>query len=122
MRYLTGGLLVIATLSGCRPKDDQPVTPATTPNLHAGIELSSAAADAPPMSANARIPLDSGNKLYRAKRYPEALAQYRLAAARSPGDPTAYYGVFMVAAATKNTKLADSAMQMMRGGGGTTAR
>lgn len=65
----------------------------------------------------ARIALDSGNALYRAKRYAEALTQYRLAAKHAPEDAAAYFGWYMVAEATKNKPLADSASAAIRARG-----
>jgi hypothetical protein len=99
-------------MTACGRGNEAPKTQATTSAIAAAIAPSrpSAGADSSPdLPADARASLDSGNALYRAKRYADALVQYRLTARRAPGDPTAYYGIYMVAEATKNRALADTA-------------
>ena len=87
------------------------------------VPLSSMAKDSTPQlvaSAHALIgpaakaALDSGNALYRLKKYPQALAQYRLAADRAPQHAAPLFGIYMVARATSNPALADSAMAGIR--------
>jgi alkanesulfonate monooxygenase SsuD/methylene tetrahydromethanopterin reductase-like flavin-dependent oxidoreductase (luciferase family) len=63
--------------------------------------------------------VDSGNVLYRARRYPEALVQYRRTVERSPDDVTGYFGVYMVAVATNDHALADSALVKLKSMGMT---
>jgi hypothetical protein len=64
--------------------------------------------------------LDSGNVAFRMRAYPEALRYYRAAAADVPNHPAPWYGILMVAQATGNAVLMDSATQAvaMRSGGG----
>lgn len=63
------------------------------------------------ISPAAQAALDSGNALYRAKKYELALVQYRLAAKIAPANAAPYYGIGMVATQLGNKALADSAMQ-----------
>jgi hypothetical protein len=104
--------LVAAMIAACGRGAETPRTAATTSAISAAIapaKASDTADTSPELPADARVSLDSGNALYRAKRYADALVQYRLTARRAPGDPTAYYGIYMVAEATKNRALADTA-------------
>lgn len=71
-------------------------------------------AGAPRITGEAKIALDSGNVLFRAKAYDLALAQYRRSAQLAPADVTPLFGVLMVAEATNNAKLADSVRTVMR--------
>jgi hypothetical protein len=57
----------------------------------------------------ARAALDKANAAYRAKDFSEALRLYREAARVAPTHASPWFGIFMVAQATKNTALADSA-------------
>jgi hypothetical protein len=68
---------------------------------------SSAVAAAQPIPKSA---LDSANLAFRAKRYDDALVAYRRSAAQTPDLAAPWYGVYMVAKATQNAALADSAM------------
>ena len=61
-----------------------------------------------------RLALDSGNVAFRAGQYAAALTAYRAAAASAPDIAAPWYGVYMVAQATKNQKLADSALAAVR--------
>lgn len=74
----------------------------------------SAAAAAPVLAPDAKLALDSGNVLFRAKNFSGALALYRSAASLSPTHPAPWFGMYMVGQATHNAKLADSAMVEMQ--------
>jgi hypothetical protein len=63
----------------------------------------------PGLTAAARAALDSGNTAYRAKDFALALRHYREAARAAPAHASPWFGIFMVAQATQNTALADSA-------------
>lgn len=70
---------------------------------------------APPrITGEAKVALDSGNILFRARAYDLALAQYRRSAQLAPTDVTPLFGVLMVGEATKNSRLADSARARIR--------
>ncbi len=58
----------------------------------------------------AKAALDSGNALFRAKRYAPAMAIYRQAADLAPQHAAPLFGIYMVARATNNMKLADSTL------------
>lgn len=62
----------------------------------------------------ARAALDSGNQLYRKKAYAAALAQYRAASELAPQHAAPYFGVYMVARATRDSVMADSALAAIR--------
>jgi hypothetical protein len=114
LRHRAGGMLATVAIltAGCGQGNEASKTPATASTSSAAIvqvKASDTADTSPELPADARVSLDSGNALYRAKRYADALVQYRLTARRAPGDPTAYYGIYMVAEATKNRALADTA-------------
>jgi hypothetical protein len=87
------------------------------------VPLSLAATDSSPkaieaahslLGPEAKAALDSGNALYRRKAYPQALAAYRLASDRAPQHSAPLFGIYMVARATNNSLLADSAMAGIR--------
>ncbi len=78
-----------------------------------GMDTSSAATPGP-MGEEARISLDSGNILYRAKAYDRALVQYQHSARLAPTESAPLVGILMVADVTKNAKLADSTLARMR--------
>lgn len=73
------------------------------------------------LGPEAQKALDSGNALFRKKAYASALAQYRLASAHAPNHAAPYIGINMVAEATGNKSLADSAMAAIRERGGAPA-
>jgi len=110
--------LAVAGLLGCGGAREPGPSPAQQPD---SLLIAIAAVSAPArqdlwrdLSASAQQALDSANVLFRTKHYPEALGFYRLTASRSPGDPTALFGIYMVAQATKNVRLGDSAMAVLR--------
>ncbi len=74
----------------------------------------------PGLNAVAAARLDSGNVAFRVKQYDVALRYYRGAAEAVPNHAAPWYGMYMVAQATKNTALADSALKAVaiRNGGG----
>jgi hypothetical protein len=63
------------------------------------------------MSPQAQRALDAGNAAYRAKRYTDAIALYREAAAGSPVHAAPWFGVYMAANELRSKPMADSAMQ-----------
>ena len=62
----------------------------------------------------AKAALDTGNALYRKKQYEGALAHYREASELAPQHAAPFFGIYMVARATGNTVLADSALAAIR--------
>lgn len=109
----TAETVTVALILACGSQPEASKASASPPPAHPRPQSTSPADTTPDLPPAARVALDSGNALFRAKRYAEALAQYRLTAQRSPGDPTAYMGVYMVADATKNRALADSAIAIL---------
>jgi hypothetical protein len=68
----------------------------------------------------AKAALDSGNALFRKKGYAGALAQYRAAAALAPQHSAPLFGIYMVARATNDSAMADSALAGIRLRSGST--
>jgi hypothetical protein len=66
----------------------------------------------------AKAALDSGNVLFRKKAYGDALAQYRAASALAPQHSAPLFGIYMVARATNNPVMAESALAGIRLRGG----
>lgn len=116
------GIVFIAAMTtlivACGRGNELPKTPLSVGSMSPGAPPASRmTGDTRDLPLGARVALDSGNALFRAKRYPEALAQYRLATKRAPDDAAAYFGIYMVASATKEQALADSALAAMRARG-----
>jgi len=74
----------------------------------------SGAATPEPMGAEAKAAIDSGNVLFRAKAYDQALVQYQRSAQLAPTESAPLLGILMVADVTKNAKLADSTLARVR--------
>jgi hypothetical protein len=70
--------------------------------------------EGPLMTGPARVALDSGNALFRAKRYQLALEKYRLAARLAPKEAAPLIGMAMVAAVLPDKRLADSVDAALR--------
>jgi hypothetical protein len=62
----------------------------------------------------AKAALDSGNALYRKKEYASALAYYRSASTLAPQHAAPLFGIYLVARATNNVAMADSALAGIR--------
>lgn len=97
---------VVALLATACTKQDAPKV-----DLGAKAAYDSAAVALSPAS---KVALDSGNVLFRAKLYEAALAQYRVASKGSPGHAAPLFGMYMVARATNNPKMADSVLAEIR--------
>lgn len=65
-------------------------------------------------AAAVQIRLDSGNAAFRAGNLEDALRHYRAAADAAPGNPSAWFGVYMAHDAMGNTEAADSALERAR--------
>ncbi|HLA89242.1 MAG TPA: hypothetical protein VJL28_02280 [Gemmatimonadaceae bacterium] len=114
-------LLVLATAVACDAKDEAPkvsLAQARADSAHRAAGVDPAGVVPAGLSADAQAALDSGNALFRTKAYARALAQYRLASARAPSHAAPLFGVYMVARATGNQALADSALAGIRERGG----
>jgi len=68
----------------------------------------------PPITGEARLALDSGNMLFRAKAYDKALSQYRRSAQLAPAELAPLLGIMMVAEATKDAKLSEETLPRIR--------
>lgn len=109
--------LVAVIVAACNSGDDAGKRP-----LAEVVGNSAASENAIPagLTALSAAHLDSGNVSFRARQYDAALRYYRAAAADVPSHPAPWYGILMVAQATGNTALTDSATQAVakRSGGG----
>ncbi len=66
------------------------------------------------LSSAAKAALDSGNALFRGRKYDLALAQYQVAAKEAPAHAAPLFGIYMIGRATNNKAMADSAMAGIR--------
>lgn len=95
---------------GCTAKDEPPKVP-----LGHIADTARAREQAHALLGQAaKAALDSGNALFRRKAYAEALAQYRAAAELAPQHSAPLFGIYMVARATNNRAMADSALDGIR--------
>lgn len=101
-------LLAAVAASGCTARRDAPKVPLATAAV--GDSARAVAEAHALIGPAARAALDNGNSLFRKKAYDAALAQYRAAAALAPQHAAPLYGIYMVARATNNTAMADSAL------------
>lgn len=95
------------------PPGHVPIAPSGASDLppgHVPIDPSGAAQLQPLTQAL----LDSGNAAFRAQDFDAALRHYANARARQPEHAAPWFGTYMVAQATKNSALADSALRMVR--------
>lgn len=110
----------LLVFSACEGKDDQPHTPLS--QLTGQSASGTTAADSPgvagapstALSEASRSALTRGNEAMRAKKYDDALREYRAAAAASPHNAAPYFGIQMAARAMGNTALADSAARRIK--------
>ena len=120
-RWIT---LLVASAIACSNGESSPKVPldqlrADSAHAAAGVQAQGGQVE---LTADARIALDSGNALFRKKAYSAALEQYRLSSSRSPKHAAPYFGIYMVAQATKNASLADSALANIRANNGVPPR
>ena len=108
------GLLLAAVLLACDAGSKAPkvsLAQAKAASVHnaAGVQ-----GVEPALSAQAKAALDSANVLFRNKAYTAALAQYRAASSLAPRHAAPYFGINMVAQATNDKALSDSALAQIR--------
>lgn len=112
-RFAACGLAIVmaATIAACAKRE----TPAV-PLAQAVITDSARAIEAAHalLGPAAKAALDRGNALFRKSDYAGALAEYRTASKLAPQHAAPLYGINMVAKATNDTALADSAMREIR--------
>jgi hypothetical protein len=114
-RALTVAALVAAALAvtGCSTASDAPKVPLGQRAPADSVQPVTAAAHAI-IGPRAKAALDSGNALYRKKQYAAALVHYREASELAPQHAAPFFGIYMVARATGNTAMADSALANIR--------
>jgi len=106
-------LLAALAIGACsKSADDAPKLPLGHPRVSS--QDRSGERSGPTIHGEAKVALDSGNKLYTAKAYPLALAQYRRAATLAPDEEAPLFGMLMVANVTNDTRLADSVTTLLR--------
>ena len=113
MRTSTRHLMIVAALAalGCAAQDAPKVPLALASRGDSARQAEAAHALIGPA---ARAALDSGNVLFRKRSYAAALAQYRSASALAPQHAAPFFGMYMVARATSDSVLADSALAGIR--------
>lgn len=94
----------------CTTRDEPPKVPLGRAADSARVEQQAHALLGPA----AKAALDSGNVLFRKKNYEGALAEYRAASALAPQHAAPLFGIYMVARATDNRAMADSALAQIR--------
>jgi hypothetical protein len=112
------GVAIVSFLSACA------LTSACSKSDNAGrVALGTSAPAASPARSDASGPklplaamaaLDAGNAAYRSKQFSAAIVKYREAAAAAPEHAAPWFGLYMAANETKNSALADSAMQRVK--------
>ena len=103
--------LLVALLGvGCTTRDE----PAKVPLGRAADSVRAEQQAHALLGPAAKAALDSGNVLFRKKNYEGALAQYRAASALAPQHSAPLFGIYMVARATDNKAMADSALAQIR--------
>ena len=102
-------VLAALLVLGCSGKEEAPMIPLDQPAA-TGV---SPHGTVPTITGEAKVALDSGNKLYTAKSYALALEQYRRAAALAPSAEAPLFGMLMVAGVTNNAALTDSATKLL---------
>jgi len=112
-RLVFSTLLACLTTAACAdsPRDARATEGAATRPAATGQRDGGSRAE---LSADAAAALDRANAEFRAGRYEAALAAYRGAAVHAPDHAAPWYGVYMVARATRDAALADSAMSAIR--------
>ena len=110
LRHCTRIVLVACAIVACSTKDEPPKVPLGQITDTARAREQAHALLGPA----AKAALDSGNVLFRKKAYTEALAQYRAAAELAPQHSAPLFGIYMVARATNNKAMADSALDGIR--------
>jgi len=101
-----------ATMLACTTNDDAVKVPLG--QATAGDSARAIAAAHAQIGPAARAALDSGNAYFRKKAYAAALANYRAASALAPQHAAPFFGIYMVARATHDSSMADSALADIR--------
>jgi hypothetical protein len=110
--HLLLGLSAAAfVMVSCTGQDAPKIPLAQGPTLDSARTMEAAHALIGPA---AKAQLDTGNVYYRKKAYAEALARYRAASALAPQHAAPLFGIYMVARATHDTAMADSALAGIR--------
>ena len=111
--YVAIALLALcaAGITGCGGSDAPkvPLAQGATPDSARAVENAHGI-----IGPGARAHLDSGNALYRRKAFAAALKHYEAASALAPQHAAPFFGIYMVARATHDTAMADSALSSIR--------
>lgn len=113
MPTLTGPIASVIVLSivGCKGSE-APKTP-----LGQAQPMTALPADHPALTGltgDAKLALDSGNALFRAKAYDQALTQYSRSADLAPTELAPLLGIMMVAEVKGDAKLAGATLPRIR--------
>lgn len=105
----------IAACSTSRSGSDSPLAQTAADSARA-VEAAHAL-----IGPDAKAALDRGNELFKKHAYAGALTEYRAASAMAPQHSAPLFGIYMVARATKDTAMANSALAGIRLRGGAKA-
>jgi hypothetical protein len=112
MMTLSGSIAfaVVLSIGGCKGKE-APKIPLgqASPATSLGAEQR-----ADGLTGDAKLALDSGNALFRAKAYDQALTQYSRSADLAPTELAPLLGIMMVADVTNDAKLAGATLPRIR--------
>jgi hypothetical protein len=109
-------IVAVAAVAACSAKQNAPgVSVAQASGADSAHAIAAAHALLGP---EAKAALERGNDAFRKKAYAAALAEYRAASALAPQHSAPLFGVYMVARATNDTVMANSALVGIRQRGG----
>lgn len=103
-------LAAAVTIVACGGKD----APKTPLGAASSIAVGTDEGAAPAIRGEAKLALDSGNILFRARAYDKALAQYRRSADLAPAELAPLLGIMMVADVTKDATLSAATLPRIR--------
>ncbi|MEO8622039.1 MAG: hypothetical protein ABI625_13300 [bacterium] len=105
-------LIAAAAVLACTTREESPKVPLGQATVGDSVRAATAAHAL--IGPAAKAALDSGNAYFRRKAYAEALAEYRTASTLAPQHAAPFFGIYMVARATNNVAMADSALADIR--------
>lgn len=111
MMKISAALLVAAgALFAACSANDTPKVPLGGESVAAGDNQAAPSG----LTGDAKRAIDSGNVLFRAKAYDDALVQYERSAKLAPAEIAPLLGIMMVADMKKDSKLAEATLPRIR--------
>jgi hypothetical protein len=111
MTTLSGSIAfaVVLSIGACKGNEAPKIPLGQAPMATPGAEQPAGG-----LTGDARLALDSGNALFRAKEYDQALAQYGRSADLAPNELAPLLGIMMVADVKGDAKLAGETLPRIR--------